>query len=150
MMIKSSVLILVLITLSACGEAPDTTPPVFDATAAAAEWNSDSKTWTDEELQLLERGKRLYTGRCAGCHLRTGEGQMVVGAPALKGSAMVKGDLPPYIMLVLKGRMSMPGFARSLKDDELAAILSYERNAWGNAADDLVLSADVKSVRDTL
>lgn len=148
-MIKSSVLILVLITLSACGEAPDTTPPVFDATAAAAEWNSD-KTWTDEELQLLERGKRLYTGRCAGCHLRTGEGQMVVGAPALKGSAMVKGDLPPYIMLVLKGRMSMPGFARSLKDDELAAILSYERNAWGNAAGDLVLPAEVKSVRDAL
>lgn len=150
MILKNSVLILVIIMLSACGEAPDTTPPVFDADAAAAEWNSVSKTWTEEELQLLDRGKRLYTGRCAGCHLGSGEGQLVVGAPALRGSAMVKGDMGPYINLVLKGRSAMPGFARSLQDDELAAILSYERNAWGNARGDLVSPEDVKAVRDTL
>lgn len=150
MTLRSSVLILVIILLSACGEAPDATPPVFDAVAAAAAWNSESKTWTAEELQLLDRGKRLYTGRCAGCHLGSGEGQMVVGAPALRGSAMVKGNITPYIKLVLKGRSAMPGFSRSLKDDELAAILSYERNAWGNARGDLVSPDAVKAVRDTL
>ncbi len=150
MALKNSLLLLSLFILNACGEAPDATPPVFDMAAVATEWNTVDKTWTEEELQVLDRGKRLYTGRCAGCHLGSGEGQLVIGAPALQGSAMVKGDKTPYIHLVLKGRGTMPGFARSLNDNELAVVLSYERNAWGNSSSDLVLPEEVKAIRDSL
>ena len=81
-MVKNSLLLAALCCLNACGEVPDATPPVFDAEAAAAEWNTSDRNWTAEELQVLDQGKRLYAGRCAGCHLGSGEGQLVVGAPA--------------------------------------------------------------------
>ena len=77
-------------------------------------------------------GKALYASRCAACHQATGKG--VKGAfPALAGSALVLGDPAPLAKLTLKGQKSMPGFA-SLSDDQLAAILTYSRGSWGNAA----------------
>ena len=118
-----------------------------DPAALAARFDSATRTWSQAELAVLERGRQLYTGNCAACHLPSGEGQAVIGAPALKGSAMMTGPVAAHVRLVLEGRATMPGYADSLGDDALAAILSYERNAWGNAADELVTPAQVAAVR---
>jgi len=112
--------------------------------ASAAEAASD-KTWTMEEL--MEKGKGLYDNKCGACHQVTGQG-LPPAFPALKGSKIATGPLADHIDIVLKGK---PGTAMQawsqLNDLEIAAIITYERNAWGNDAGDVVQPADVKSAR---
>jgi len=68
---------------------------------------------------------------------------------ALKGSAIATGDVAKHLAVVLQGvsGTSMPGFGAQLNDVDLAAIITYERNAWGNNAGDTVQPADVKAAR---
>jgi cytochrome c oxidase cbb3-type subunit II len=88
-------------------------------------------------------GQALYATYCAACHQTNGAG--VVGAfPPLKGSAVVnRADATKHIDIVLDGlqgaRVSgvtyanpMPAFAAMLSDTDIAAIIDYERGAWGN------------------
>ena len=88
------------------------------------------------------RGQTLYSTYCAACHQANGEG--VAGAfPPLKGSAVVnRADASKHIDVVLGGlpgaRVSgvsyanpMPAFGASLSDADIAAIVDYERGAWG-------------------
>jgi cytochrome c6 len=77
-------------------------------------------------------GKALYAGNCAACHQASGKG--VKGAfPALAGSALVLGETRPLARLMIKGKAAMPEFS-DMSDAELAAILTYARASWGNAA----------------
>ena len=112
--------------------------------AAAAEASMD-KDWTMEEL--MEKGMANYNTKCASCHQITGQG-LPPAFPALKGSALVTGPIPAHLDIVLNG---MPGTAmqpwNSLNDLEIAAIVTYERNAWGNDAGDVIQPADVKAAR---
>ncbi len=91
------------------------------------------------------RGERGYGTHCAQCHGERGEG--VPGAyPALAGNRAVTMDPPVNLVrIVAHGAFTpqttgnprpfgMPPFAQTLDDAELAAILSYVRNAWGNRA----------------
>ncbi|OMH30439.1 cytochrome c oxidase subunit II [Motiliproteus sp. MSK22-1] len=116
---------------------------------AAAEEASSDKTWTFEEL--MAKGEELYNTKCAACHQVTGAGLPPV-FPPLKGSALAKGALAGHLEVVLKGKpgSAMPPWA-SLNDLEIAAIVTYERNAWGNDADGgsdrIVQPADVKQHR---
>lgn len=130
--------------LCACDKGPDTQPVIVDINDLAGEWNSANKTWQVDELFLLDSGKKQYKSSCAGCHLSTGEGQLTIGAPALKGSAVVTGPLDGLVRVVMNGRNSMPAFGKGKSKAELAAILSYVRNAWGNAAGELVLISDME------
>lgn len=75
----------------------------------------------------------LYRNACATCHQPDGRG--VKGAyPGLIGSAIVRGDAAVLGKLVLDGRGGMPSFSSELSDDELARVLTFIRNAWGNNA----------------
>ena len=91
----------------------------------------------------VSKGQPLYSAYCAACHQANGEG-MAGAFPPLKGSAVVnRGDATKHIDVVLNGlqgaRVSgvtytnpMPAFGASLSDADIAAIVDYERAAWGN------------------
>ena len=114
--------------------------------AAAAEATSD-KTWTLAEL--MERGEKVYAANCTACHQATGTGIPNV-FPALKGSQMATADLPAHLDMVIHGSKVNPVMAawgKQLNDLELAAVITYERNAWGNDTGDVVQPADVKAAR---
>ncbi len=96
--------------------------------------------------ELLAQGQKVYEARCAVCHQPGGEG--LPGAfPALKGSAMVTKDKPAHIHTVLFGKpgTAMQAFGKQLTAAELAAVITYERNAWGNDTGDLVQIADINA-----
>ena len=88
-------------------------------------------------------GERAYLNRCAPCHLPGGMG-LPPSYPALVGSAVVAGPVDAHVRMALwgsrgrsaprPGAAQMPGFHGAVSDAELAAILTYERTAWGHAA----------------
>jgi cytochrome c oxidase subunit 2 len=112
--------------------------------AALAEIES-GKTWSKEEL--MEKGKGLYNSKCGACHQINGEG-LPPAFPALKGSAIAVGPLADHLDIVLNGKAgtAMQPW-NSLNDLELAAIMTYERNAWGNDTGDVIQPADIKAAR---
>jgi len=69
--------------------------------------------------------------------------------PALKGSKIVTGPLPPHINRVLFGKMgtAMQAFKDQLSDEELAAVITYERNSWGNNKGDAIQPDDIKAAK---
>ncbi len=116
-----------------------------ESVAAAAEASAD-KTWTLAEL--MERGEKLYLTRCAACHMQNGAG--VPGVfPGLKGSQIATGDIDKHTAVVLNGVVgtAMAPWGKQLNDLELAAIITYERNAWDNNTGDAVQPADIKAAR---
>lgn len=113
--------------------------------AAVAEASAD-KTWSKDEL--FERGQALYNTSCSACHMPTGLG--IPGVfPALKGSPVATGDVSKHLTTVVKGvaGTAMAAWGAQLNDLEIAAIITYERNAWGNDTGDAVQPADVKAAR---
>jgi len=112
--------------------------------AAAAE--SSNKVWTKAEL--LDHGKTVYSTSCVACHQASGEGIPNV-FPALKGSAIATGDIAKHLNIVIHGKSgtAMQAFGPQLNDADLAALITYERNAWGNNTGDVVQPADVKAAR---
>lgn len=112
--------------------------------AKAAEASAD-KTWTKDEL--MEKGQGLYNTSCGSCHQVNGQG-LAPAFPALKGSPIATGPLAAHLEIVLKGKpgTAMPAWAQ-LNDLEIAAIITYERNSWGNDSGDVVQPKDVKAAR---
>lgn len=94
--------------------------------------NEVNKTWTLSEL--MQEGEQVYNSRCAACHKPNGMG-MPPAFPSLKGSAIATGPVQNHINIVLKGKpgTAMVPFASQLNDVDIAAVITYERNAWGNA-----------------
>ena len=115
-------------------------------TAAADVAASASKTWTKDEL--MAKGEQVYATSCGACHQANGEGLAGV-FPGLKGSAIATGDVSKHIGVVMNGvsGTAMAAFAAQMNDVDLAAVITYERNAWGNDAGDMVQPADVKAAR---
>jgi len=112
--------------------------------AAAAEAAMD-KDWAMEEL--MEKGKTAYNTKCASCHQINGNG-LPPAFPGLVGSPIAVGPLPAHVEIVLNGKPETAMVAwNTLTDLELAAIITYERNAWGNATGDLVQPRDIKAAR---
>ena len=112
--------------------------------AAAAEAGSD-KVWPKE--QLMAKGEELYVTKCGACHQPGGEG-LPPAFPALKGSAVAKGAIGAHLDIVLNGKAgtAMQPW-NALNDLEIAAIVTYERNAWGNDTGDVIQPAMVKAAR---
>jgi cytochrome c oxidase subunit II len=94
---------------------------------------------------LMKKGEQVYGNICAACHQATGKG-MPPTFPSLVGDKIVAGPADAHIQQVLKGKNAMPPFADRLKDDEIAAVLTYERNSWGNKSGD-VQPAQVAAAR---
>jgi mono/diheme cytochrome c family protein len=83
---------------------------------------------------LLDRGEQVYLEYCAECHQRDGSGWMPL-YPKFAGNPIITlHDPEPIIVTVLYGQGSMPAFRTRLPTDDLAAVLTYIRNAWGNSA----------------
>ena len=104
-----------------------------------------AKTWTRGEL--MARGKTVY-GQCAACHGASGQG--VPGVfPAMAGSKVATGPVADHIKTVLHGRpgTAMQAFGPQLSDTDIAAVVTYERNAFGNNTGDVVQPSDVKALR---
>ncbi|MGZ3272543.1 MAG: c-type cytochrome [Caulobacteraceae bacterium] len=103
------------------------------ALAAAAALSAGSALAADD-------GPVLFAQNCAACHQAKGEG--VAGAfPPLAGNKFVQGDPKGPAYVVTHGRGGMPNFADDLDDQQIAAILSYVRTSWGNAATPLAPAA---------
>jgi len=118
---------------------------VAAAPAAAAPAAEDpDKKWTADELKA--KGEQVYAANCAACHQATGKG-LPPAFPALDGSKVATGPKADHLAIVLHGKAgtAMAPFAR-LSDSELAAVITYERTAWGNKAD-AVMPAEVKAAR---
>ena len=83
--------------------------------------------------ELMAEGAKVYSRSCAGCHGSEGQGMGTV-FPALAGSPMALNDMAGHIDIVLNGKpgTAMQSFSAQLTDVEIAAVITYERNAWGN------------------
>lgn len=115
-----------------------------EASAAAAAAN---EKWSMEKL--LAQGKKVYGTNCAGCHGATGAG--VPGAfPAMTGSKIATGDVKAHIDMVFNGSKKNPAmtaYKNLLSDSDIAAVITYERNALGNKVGDTVQPSDIKKLR---
>ena len=118
--------------------APAGAPP-----AAAAE--DPGKKWSLDELKA--KGETVYAANCAACHQPTGKG-MPPAFPALDGSKVATGAKAGHIGIVMNGKpgTAMASFAR-LADSEIAAVVTYERNAWGNKTGEAIQPAEIKAAR---
>jgi cytochrome c oxidase subunit II len=105
---------------------------------------------------LVAQGKAVYEKNCAVCHQVTGAG--VPGAfPALVGSKIVEAPIfgadgkylpDSHLDRVLNGKNVMPAWKSVLNDNEIAAVITYERNGLGtNKVGDMVQPAQVKAAR---
>ena len=110
--------------------------------AGAAAVASATKTWTKSEL--MTKGKDVYETNCASCHKKDGSGMPPI-FPAMKGSVIANGQASEHMKLVLHGKGGMPAF-KMLGDADLASVITYERNGFGNTGS-VVQPSDVKSAR---
>ena len=99
---------------------------------AAAEKELTSKEWTLDEL--MARGEKSYLTNCASCHQPTGEACRRCSRRS-RGSAIAVGPAAGHIGIVVNGKpgTAMAAFGKQLSEVDIAAIITYERNAWGNA-----------------
>ncbi len=113
---------------------------------AAAEAEAASLNATLSMDELMQLGETTYTAYCAACHQPNGLG-LPPAFPALKGSPIAMGDVNAHIDIVFNGKAGtgMQGYGKQLSLKEIAAVVTYERNAWGNDTGDLVQSSDVKA-----
>ena len=109
-----------------------------DAAAAGDEMSRD---------ELMSQGKQVYGNLCAACHQPDGSGMPAAGFPAMKGSAVATGDVDAHIGQVLNGKGAMPPYKGSLDDTQIAAVVTYERNAFGNDTGDVVQPSQVAAQR---
>jgi mono/diheme cytochrome c family protein len=96
-----------------------------------------------ESSLLLELGQRVYDSRCASCHGANGEGKPPEYPPLAGNQSIQMASSVNPIRMVLNGGYppgtagnprpyGMPPFAQSLSDDEVAAVVTFIRTAWGN------------------
>jgi mono/diheme cytochrome c family protein len=109
------------------------------------------------DQSVMKVGAQIYADECSGCHKPDGSGTPAL-FPMLKGSAAVQQTDPTSLLrVVLRGAAaaatdkgptapSMPQFGWILSDDQVAAIVTYIRNSWGNSATP-VSAGDVHKAR---
>jgi cytochrome c oxidase subunit 2 len=105
-----------------------------------------AKTWTKE--QLMSKGEEVVA-KCVACHGAEGKG--IPGVfPPIAGSDVVTGPIDAHIDIVMFGKAGtgMAAFAGQLNDEELAGVITYQRNSYGNDSGDVVLPSDIKSKRN--
>ena len=130
----------------------------FNKWLAAQTTNENKNTQTEHQAaaqktmtrpQLMNLGKQKYEQICAACHRADGLGLSPM-YPALRGSSIAVGTpISRHIDLILNGLpgSAMQPYKDQLTDEEIAAITTYERNAWGNNTDDEIQPAAVAALR---
>lgn len=115
---------------AAAPAAPAAAAPAAAAPAAAKEPSKDD---------LVKAGEKVYTANCAACHQASGDG-LPPNFPALKGSKIANGPADAHIKQVINGKNLMPPF-KQLSDEDVAAVVSYERTSWGNKGGAVTVAA---------
>lgn len=110
--------------------------------AAAAVAELTGQDWNLE--QLVAQGETVYRTFCMACHQENGQG-LPPAFPALTGSAIAVGPIEDHIDIVLNGSpgTAMGAFGAQLNPVDLAAVITYERNALGNSVGDLVTPVEI-------
>ena len=112
--------------------------------AAAAE--DPARKWTLAELRA--RGEKVYAANCIACHQTNGKG-LPPAFPPLDGSKVVNGPKAAHIGIVANGKpgTAMAAFGKQLSDTDIAAVITYERNAWSNRTGDAIQPAEIKPAK---
>ncbi len=108
--------------------------------AALAIKEAAKKTLTMDEL--MSEGKVVYDKLCASCHQPDGSG-LPPTFPAIAGSPIANGDVSLHLNRVINGGQGMPPFGEQLTPVEAAAVITFQRNAFGNKTEDVVQPIDV-------
>jgi cytochrome c6 len=89
------------------------------------------------EADPVKQGQEVFADNCAQCHRSNGEG-LPGTFPALTKNSFVVGGPKPVIATVLNGRKGalgqMPAWKDKLDDGQIAAVVTYIRQAWANRA----------------
>lgn len=121
------------------GLAADVDSPQVQGPAELTEMDKD---------ELLTVGERVYNQQCVACH--QAEGQGMASFPALAGNDFVL-DREAFMDTVMHGRSgtAMQPFEGRLDDEQLAGVLTYVRNSWGNDEDggDVFQPAEIRAAR---
>jgi cytochrome c oxidase subunit 2 len=99
-----------------------------------------AQTFTMDEL--MARGKAVYARACQACHGANGEGGV---GKAIAGSTVATGELGQHLNIGINGvaGSAMQAFGGQINDVEMAAVITYQRNAFGNNMGDMVQPIDV-------
>ena len=105
------------------------------------------RLWTRDEL--MAAGENVYASQCATCHQADGQG-LAPAFPALAGSEVSQGPLDENIRIVLHGRegTAMQAWGSMLSDSDIAAALTYTRNAFGNETGDVVQPQTIARIKN--
>jgi cytochrome c oxidase subunit II len=92
--------------------------------------------------ELMERGKAVYDRNCLACHGGAGEGGV---GTAIAGSPIATGELGGHLNVGINGvpGTAMQAFGGQLNDVDMAAVITYQRNAFGNNMGDMIQPIDV-------
>jgi len=114
--------------------------------ALAAAADDPNRQFNIDELR--QRGERVYAANCVACHQANGRGTPPA-FPPLDGSKVVNGPINAQVQLVLEGKpgTAMAAFGKQLNDVEMAAVVTFTRNNWGNKTGDFIQPGDVKALR---
>jgi cytochrome c oxidase subunit 2 len=105
------------------------------------------RLWTRQEL--MAQGESVYAAQCATCHQADGQG-LAPAFPSLAGSDIVTGPIEDHIDIVLNGRegTAMQAWSGMLSESDIAAALTYTRNAFGNDTGDVVQPQTVARIKN--
>lgn len=110
--------------------------------SAAAIAELATQDWSLE--QLVAQGEMVYNTYCVACHQANGQG-LPPAFPALAGSAIAIGPIETHIDVVINGvaGTAMAAYGAQLNPVDLAAVITYERNTWGNNTGDFVTPVEI-------
>jgi cytochrome c oxidase subunit II len=111
-----------------------------EAAAAIAELASQDFTLE----QLVERGQGVYTTYCVACHQANGQG-LPPAFPPLAGSPIATGPVAGHANTVLNGvpGTAMAAYRNQLNPVDLAAVITFERNSFGNTTGDMITPVEI-------
>ncbi len=115
--------------------------------ASAASAADANKTYTLDELKA--EGEKVYGKTCVACHMPNGQG-MPPTFPALSGGKIATGSIAGHIDIVVNGSKKNPAMVawkNQLSDLEIAAVITYERNSFGNKVGDMVQPKQIAAAR---
>lgn len=118
---------------------------VSAALAVSTPAEDDNRVFT--MVDAKEKGEKLYAANCVACHQPNGKG-MPPTFPSLAGSKIVLGPSDQQINIVLNGKpgTAMQSFAR-LSNSEIAALITFTKNSFGNSVGKVIQPADIKAAR---